>query len=193
MKLRPPLVKKLNEICQTFAHLSQVTFSCLPDNSVQLVLGIDAFQYFATREILQGQKPRSLVVQTLLGWTVTGPLRVQPACSSSETNFAAHHIHENDVHTRMELRLWLADSVGTESTRINYLQNTIADQQALKFLEENMRHTGEQYEVGLLWRDNVELENNYAVAKAQFKSLQSRLSKDEICESIIKQIWKKYM
>ena len=40
-----------------------------------------------------------------------------------------------------------------------------------------MRHTGERYEVGLTWRENVE--NNYALVKAQLKQLHSRLSKDE--------------
>ena len=64
MKLRPPDVKRLNEICQTCTHLNHVTFPCLPDNSVQLFLGIDAFQYIATREILQGPKPSPFAVQT---------------------------------------------------------------------------------------------------------------------------------
>ena len=42
-----------------------------------------------------------------------------------------------------------------------------------------MRYTGKRYEVRLTWKDNVALENNYAVAKAQLMSLQSRLSIDE--------------
>ena len=49
----------------------------------------------------------------------------------------------------------------------------------MKLLEENMRHTGERYEFGLTWKENVELQDNYPVAKAQLKSLHSRLSKDE--------------
>ena len=167
MKLRPPDVKRLNEICQTFTHLNHVSSPCLPDKSVHLLLGIDAFQYIATREILQGPKPSPFAVRTLLGWTVTGPLSVRTSCSSSPTNFTAHHIHENDVLTQMAQRLWLADSGGTESTTPS--KNTITDQQALKFLEENMRHTGERYEVGLTWKEKVELQNNYPVAKAQLK------------------------
>ena len=42
-----------------------------------------------------------------------------------------------------------------------------------------MRHTWERNEVGLTWKENVELLNNYLVAKAQLKLLESRLSKDE--------------
>ena len=42
-----------------------------------------------------------------------------------------------------------------------------------------MRHIGERYEVGLTWKENVELQNNYPVPKAQLKSLESRLSKVE--------------
>ena len=92
MNLRPPDVKRLNEICQTFTHLNHVSFPCLPDNLVQLLLGIDAFQYIATREILQGPKPNLYAVRTLLGWTVTGSLSVRTSCSSSRTNFTAHHM-----------------------------------------------------------------------------------------------------
>ena len=153
MKLRPPDVKRLNEICQTFTHHNHVSFPCLTDNSVQLLLGIDAFQYIATREILQGPKPSPFAVRTLLGWTVTRPLSVRTSCSSSQTNFTAHHVHENDVLTQMVQRIWLPDSVGTESTTAS--KNTITDQQALKFLEENMRHTGERYEVGLTSKETL--------------------------------------
>ena len=113
MKLSPPDVKRLNEVCQSFAHLNHVNFPCLADNSVQILLGVDAFQYIATREILQGPKPSPFAVRTLLGWTVTGPLSARPS-ASSQTNFIAHHIHGNDILTQMVQRLWLADSVGTE-------------------------------------------------------------------------------
>ena len=129
MNLRPPDVKRLNEIFQTITHLNHVTFPCFPDNSVQLLLGNDAFQYIATREILQGPKPSPFAVRTPLGWTVTGSMSVRPSCSSSQTYFTAHHINETDVLTQMVQRLWLADSVGTEPTTPR--KSTIADQQAL--------------------------------------------------------------
>ena len=105
MKLGPSDVKRLNEICQTFTHLNHVTFPCLPDNLVQLRLGTDAFQYVATREILQNPKPSPFAVRTLLGWTVTGLLSVRLSCSSSQTTFTAHHIHEYDVRSEMVQKL----------------------------------------------------------------------------------------
>ena len=70
----------------------------------------------------------------------------------------------------------VADSVGYEST--TPCKSTLADQQALTFIGENVRHTGQRYEVGLTWKENVEWQINYQLAKAQFK-LQSRSSKDE--------------
>ena len=67
----------------------------------------------------------------------------------------------------MVQRLWLADSVGTET--ITASKNTNTDQQALKFLEEYMRHTGKRYEVGLTWKEKVELQNNPSSSKSSIE------------------------
>ena len=84
----------------------------------------------------------------------------------------------------MVQRLGLADSVGTESNTSR--KSTIADQQALKFLGDNMRHAGERYEVGLTRKENVQLRNNYPVAKTQLESLQS---KDETLRFKYQETW----
>ena len=102
---------------------------------------VSANQYIATRETLQGPKMGPFPVRTVLGWTVTGPLGVRTSSSTFETNFTAHHIQENDVLFQMIQRVWLAESVDTEST--TPCKNTTANKPALKFLEENMRQTGE--------------------------------------------------
>ena len=47
-----------------------------------------------------------------------------------------------------------------------------------------MRHTGERYEIGLLWKEKVNLENNCPVAKAQIQSLEKKLSKDQLLKEM---------
>ena len=49
----------------------------------------------------------------------------------------------------------------------------------VEILNNKVQHTGERYEVGLLWREKVALENNYPVAKAQVQSLDKKLNKDK--------------
>ena len=52
------------------------------------------------------------------------------------------------------------------------------DQKAIKTLEETTHHNGERYEIGLPWRENVTLPNNYIMARVQWHALQKRLERD---------------
>ena len=52
------------------------------------------------------------------------------------------------------------------------------DQKAIKTLAETTHHNGERYEIGLPWRENVTLPNNYFMARVQWQALQKRLERD---------------
>ena len=43
---------------------------------------------------------------------------------------------------------------------------------AVQILQDTIHHIGDRYEIGLLWKQDSKLENNYPVAKAQLDSLQ---------------------
>ena len=49
---------------------------------------------------------------------------------------------------------------------------------ATQILQDTINHIGDRYEIGLLWKQDSKLENNYPVAKAQLDSLQRRINKD---------------
>ena len=53
---------------------------------------------------------------------------------------------------------WKIDSSGTENENERPLSE--ADTRALKILNDTVLHTGKRYESGLLWKENVNLENN---------------------------------
>ena len=72
---------------------------------------------------------------------------------------------------------WKIDTSGTENEdEISLSKN---DQRAVEILNNTVRHRGERYEIGLLWREKVTLENNYPVAKAQVQSIDKKLKKDK--------------
>ena len=77
---------------------------------------------------------------------------------------------------------WKIDSSGTENENETPLSKD--DTRALKILNDTVRHTGERYEIGLLWKEKVSLENNYPVAKAQIQSLEKRLGKDQLLKEM---------
>ena len=79
--------------------------------------------------------------------------------------------------TESVTRFWKIDTSGTENEdEISHFKN---DQRAVEILKNTVRHTGERYEIGLLWREKVTLENNYPVAKSQVQSLDKNLKKDK--------------
>ena len=67
---------------------------------------------------------------------------------------------------------------GTSTTKAS--PNTInqEDKKALQILEDAVKHSGERYEIGLPWKQNIQLPNNYFLAKAQLRSLEKRLNED---------------
>ena len=55
---------------------------------------------------------------------------------------------------------------------------TAEDRIALKTLKKTTCHNGARYEIGLPWKDDTKLPNNYFLAKAQLQSLENRLQKE---------------
>ena len=48
------------------------------------------------------------------------------------------------------------------------------DKEALQTLERTCRHNGERYEIGLPWKTDVQLPNNYYAALNRVRSLKKR-------------------
>ena len=59
------------------------------------------------------------------------------------------------------------------------------DEKALQMLEQTTKCDGERYETGLLWKRNDPfLPNNYSSALSQMKSLEYRLEKNRVEETL---------
>ena len=182
-------VQELNETCATYSHLQHIKFPNLGNNKIQLLLGVDATQFILEREFLQGPTGTPFAIKNLLGWTITGPMKRKAEESyHAETNLLSHSYRPFDkaltcstFHDEKPLcdyvtSFWKIDNAGTEPEEPkNFSKDS---ESALDFFEKTIRHNGTRYEIGLLWKNNVQLQNNYPVAKAQLSSLQRRLSKD---------------
>ena len=55
---------------------------------------------------------------------------------------------------------------------------TADDRKALETLKRPACHNGFRYEMGLPWKDDNKLPNNYFLAKAQLQSLENRLQQE---------------
>ena len=77
---------------------------------------------------------------------------------------------------------WKIDSSAKEIENETPLSKD--DTRALKILNDTVRHNGERYEISLLWKEKVNLEKNYPVAKAKNQSLEKKLSKDQLMKEM---------
>ena len=181
-------VNDLNEACSSYPHLQHIHFPKLSDNKIQILLGVDATQYILEREFLQGPSGSPFALRNLLGWTITGPIKRKSNPIQQETNFLSHsyrafnHALTNlTVDTERNLSecvtsFWKIENTGTE---FEETADTSTDsKRAVQILQDTIHHIGDRYEIGLLWKQDSKLENNYPVAKAQLDSLQRRLNKD---------------
>ena len=73
------------------------------------------------------------------------------------------------------ISFWKIDNAGTEPEEPKKSSKDI--DLALDIFEKTICHNGTRYEIGLLLKNNVQLQKNHPVSKAQLSSLQRRLSK----------------
>ncbi|KAK3726367.1 hypothetical protein QZH41_006069 [Actinostola sp. cb2023] len=73
---------------------------------------------------------------------------------------------------------WRTDAFGTKYE--NETPRSVEDKKALEILENTVKHLGDRYEVGMLWRDqDVEFPDNRVMAEKRLKSTERRLKRDE--------------
>ncbi|XP_075264413.1 uncharacterized protein LOC142356371 [Convolutriloba macropyga] len=181
-------VNDLNGACSFYPHLQHIHFPKLSDNKIQILLGVDATQYILEREFLQGPSGSPFALRNLLGWTITGPIKRKNNPIQQETNFLSHSYRAFDhaltnftVDIERHLSECATSFLKTENTGTEFEEtaDTSTDsKRAVQILQDTIHHIGDRYEIGLLWKEDSKLENNYPVAKAQLDSLQRRLNKD---------------
>ena len=172
---------KLNKSCFRFDHLRHIAFPSLVDNSVHILLGVDAFWHIAEREILKVPVGSPYGVRNLLGWTITGPFHQKSSdeqCNYHLTNFIDIKQYEDASWNEIVEKFWKIEESGTTSIVIKGLFSS-KHTKNLEFMKQSFQHDGTHYWINLLCKNNITMLDNYVVAKAQFESLQRRLQKDK--------------
>ena len=106
---------KLNNLRSRYDHLRHIAFPYLPDNSVHILLGVDAFWHIEKMEILDGPAGRLYGVRNLLGWTITGPLHqnfLEDQCNYLVNTFIDIKQHED---ISLNKKCWKIEEFGTTS------------------------------------------------------------------------------
>ena len=141
----------LTKTCSPYNHLRLVNFPELGDNTIQILLGVDAFWNIAERDIRKGPTSTPYAVRNLLGWTITGPLNQKSNSSGSNshsTNFIDLNDQEEANLTELVEKLLKVEGSGIqEDNKATYSDRS---KRQLRFMENSIEHDGDRYKINLL-------------------------------------------
>ena len=188
-------IEMLNEICRDHSHLQSIRFPTIRDNRIGILIGADAFTATVPRQFTTGPTGTPYGVNTLLGWTLTGPIpqrytqkRVGQSNSTNITLFNHIKRRQDDPDEDLLQLFWTIE--GVNFNQCSSKGQSSDDKEAVSILNDTIRHIGDRYQIGILWKKDITLPNNYFMAKVQWHALQQRLERDtslrDRCEKTIK-------
>ena len=182
INLPPADTDELNTICQSSPHLRHIKFPDINNGHIEVLLGTACISFTYALEWIRGSANYPSGIRTELGWTIAGEFHVPRRKNSRPINSLIFYATAN---LSPEQSLFASPDVdflqhfwNIEKTAVEpQVQQTVneKEQQALRTLQDTIRHTGERYEIGLPWKPDASLPNNYFAALSQLRSLQKRL------------------
>ena len=170
-------VELFNSICADYDHLNNIIFPQIRDNRIGVFIGADAFIATVPLKFTTGPPGTPYGVLTQLGWTVTGPIpqKYKPTSNKQEIkyNITLYNRIKNPeqyIENDMLQMFWTMEGKNLVRGKKTL---TADDRKALETLKRTTCHNGSRYEIGLPWKDDTKLPNNYFLAKAQLQSLEN--------------------
>ena len=164
-----------------WGHISDIDLPAINSELVTVLLGRDTrgvHDIYETRRSEDESAPEAVL--TPFGWCVTGPIptRVLHTLPSSPS---IHQLHPSvssfELLTDSLERFWTTESFGViPGTKVHMSPE---EKKGLAILEATIRHNGERYEVGLMWKSkDVKLPDNRSDAMRQFLALERRFQRN---------------
>lgn len=162
-----------NKDIKKFPHLSDIRIPEINSNDVLLLIGTDMPAAHIPLEVRSGDIMEPYAVRTRLGWIVRGPISESEEKGEVFVNFGK----TDDVILQEQLeRLWTTDF--GDKTVAEKPCMSVEDKRALSIMESTTVFEDGHYKLGLPWRNDVALPNNFPLAQARLKQLQRKLSLD---------------
>ena len=176
-------IEMLNEICRDHSHLQNIRFPAIRDNRIGILIGADAFTATVPRQFTTGPTGTPNGVNTLLVWTLKGLIpqrytqkRVGHSNSTSITLFNHIRRRQDDPDEDLLQLFWTIE--GVNFNQCYSKGQSLDDKEALSILNDTIKHSGDRYQIGLPWKEDITLPNNYFMAKVQWHALQQRPERD---------------
>uniref|UniRef100_A0A5S6Q3D4 DUF1758 domain-containing protein n=1 Tax=Trichuris muris TaxID=70415 RepID=A0A5S6Q3D4_TRIMR len=171
-----------NTMRSRWNHLKDVQIHAPMGTKVDILLGMDVQDVHEQLQVLKapGKLTAPVAIETPLGWCIVGKNPLAKRKGDVPTGPRITHVHyRGDAPELDELlpSLWLTESMGTMPMAKPPM--SAEDKESIRILNSSIRHTGERYEVGLLWKTpKPALPNNRPAAERRLLYLEKRFAKD---------------
>ena len=178
-QLNLPPQKVTRTRMQNFPHLNDPQIPEVSSEDVTVLLGANVLEETLQRDVRRGRPGQPAAVLTSFGWTLAGSVKsvVKPEC------LYVMHVHRA-LNAEETLNKQVEDWWRTESFDTKYEHETPRsreDLSALESLERTVKHVGDRYEDGMLWKDeDVKFPGNRLMAERRLESTERRLKSDEV-------------
>ena len=109
-------IKQRNKICSKFNHLSHINYPELEGNHVRILLFVDAFWFFAEKDIKRSPVRSPFAIRNLLGWTIIGRLNYKYLNKDSleqQTNYIDARNGEQPMLSKLVEKFWKVEDSAT--------------------------------------------------------------------------------
>jgi len=150
-----------------YDYLSDLPFD--PCNGVDILIGQDHSEALFPIRTKSGGRGEPFAVQTLLGWSINGPVSTMGATSKK---VVAHFISAQSLDEKVQ-NMWDIEN-GDVSSDVSWSKE---DKQVIRLWDDNVRLVEGKYELPIPWKSSCTVPNNISVAMSRLKSLKASLTK----------------
>lgn len=175
----------------SWPHLKGLDIPLVDSKNVTVLLGANVLDAILHTEVRRGAKGQPVAVNTALGWTLTGAVKGFVPPERLHVMLIQRVPTTDDLPNQQLQNWWRTDSFGTKYQ--HEPPRTREDKRAIAILESSVRHTGDRYEAGLLWKKkDVQLCDNREVAEKRLKSTERTVKRDRALAERYSGIIKEY-
>ena len=186
-QLNLPVQRITRSEMQTWLHVADLEIPEVDSKDVTILLGANVLEAILQREVRRGSPGQPAAVLTAFGWTLTGSVKSLVTPESLHVMLIHTVPSEGDLLHRQVQNWWRTDSFGTKYAQTS--PRSLEDKRALQTLQETVKHVGDRYQVGLLWKTpDIEFPDNRAMAERRLCSTEKVLKRDNALAEKYKEI-----
>lgn len=176
-RLNLPSQRVTQSMIDSWPHLKGLDIPLVDSKNVTVLLGANVLDAILHTKVRCGAQGQPVAVNTALGWTLTGAVKGFVPPERLHVMLIQRVPTTEDLLNQQLQNWWRTDSFGTKYQHES--PQTREDKRAIEILESSVRHIGDRYEAGLLWKEkDVQLCDNRDVAEKPLKSTERSVKRD---------------